>query len=307
MFGSSVLDVMVGLFFVYLMLSILCSAINELLARVMDMRANTLEEGIKKLLADNNINLNLAQDIYNHPLIQALAQGKEKPSYIPAKTFALALIDVVDDAANVNTKAQPVAPSPTEKTIEDVRATINDLPDGEIKKSLSMLLGHAGKNVEEARKNIEDWFNNSMERVSGMYKRKTQLIIMFLAFLVSFGWNADSFFIAQSLSQDSTLRSSLVAAAQESVKQPAPTANAANADPKQIIEQIEAQAKDLQLPIGWSKERLPKDVLGFCAKLFGLIFTMLALSLGAPFWFDILNKIVNLRASGKPPEEKAKS
>ena len=37
-------------------------------------------------------------------------------------------------------------------------------------------------------------------------------------------------------------------------------------------------------------------------KFIGLAMTALLISLGAPFWFDLLNKLVNLRAAGKPPE-----
>jgi hypothetical protein len=58
---------------------------------------------------------------------------------------------------------------------------------------------------------------------------------------------------------------------------------------------------NLALPIGWVKGSFgPTTILGW-------VITALAASLGAPFWFDLLNRFVNVRASGKAPEEEPKS
>lgn len=295
MFDSPVLDVMVGLFLIFLMLSILCSSINELVARFFDLRATTLEEGIKKLLADRALGDQLPQKIYQHPLIRALAQGKEKPSYIPAKNFALALLDSLEEISTTTASSG----SASKKSVDDLRAMIAGLPDSEMKKSLSMLVGHAGESLDEARKNIEGWFNDAMDRVSGLYKRKAHLVILLIAFLVSVGWNADSVFIAQSILQNPTLRSSLAATAEARARESLATPGA---DPKQVINEVVQVSETLKLPIGWSDTRLPGSFLGYCSKFFGILVTALALSLGAPFWFDMLNKIVNLRSSGKPPD-----
>ena len=46
---------------------------------------------------------------------------------------------------------------------------------------------------------------------------------------------------------------------------------------------------------------------GFWEKVVGLLFTALAISLGAPFWFDMLNRVVSIRAAGRAPDEKPKS
>jgi hypothetical protein len=43
------------------------------------------------------------------------------------------------------------------------------------------------------------------------------------------------------------------------------------------------------------------------ARLLGWMLTILAISLGAPFWFDMLNKLVNVRSAGKSPDEAAKT
>jgi hypothetical protein len=48
-------------------------------------------------------------------------------------------------------------------------------------------------------------------------------------------------------------------------------------------------------------QALDPPSVNFWTKVFGLLLTVLALSLGAPFWFDMLNKIINIRSSGPPP------
>src|SRR4051812_11895052 len=79
MFGSTALEVAIGVVFVYLSLSLVCTAAQELIAAVMTWRATNLAHGIRNLLkyADNN---ELLKGFYNHPLIQSLYRdGKRLP------------------------------------------------------------------------------------------------------------------------------------------------------------------------------------------------------------------------------------
>jgi len=71
-----------------------------------------------------------------------------------------------------------------------------------------------------------------------------------------------------------------------------------------------ARVRNLDLPITWvgsgapasDPRRAPRDLGGWTLKLVGLAFSVVALSLGAPFWFDVLNKVARLRATGCPPD-----
>src|SRR5437660_813648 len=134
MFGSEVLDVAVGVLFMFLMLSLVCSALNELLEGVLKNRARDLERGIRGLLADPNAT-GLVRKLYSHPLISGLFPGsynpgdaKNLPAYIPARTFAITLMDVLQPAtvdsasgaAGVATPANPIA---------EFRKTVAALPD----------------------------------------------------------------------------------------------------------------------------------------------------------------------------------
>lgn len=300
MFGSEILEVAIGLAFVYLLLSLICSAVNEWIASLFKMRSITLEKGIKNLLNDPNE----AKRLYEHPLIKVLYRGEGKPSYIPSRTFALALLDIV----------VPASPDGKPKTLDEVRnAVVTKLPDpdNEMRKALLILINEAGDNLMKVQKNIEHWFDSAMDRVSGWYKRKTQLIILCVALIVSGLLNADSFMIANILWRDNALRASIVASAQETAKKPlSPDPDASLTR----VKELHAELQQLDLPIGWrvaSKQyedhrETPCDIRGWFYKILGLLFTAFASSQGAPFWFDVLNKFVNLRGVGKRPEEKKK-
>src|SRR2546421_3854064 len=167
MFGSYVLEVAIGLVFVYMLVSLLCSTINEqVIARFLNLRAKTLEDGIKNMLADPQGN-GLAKQLYENPLIKGLSQnaasGKaRKPSYIPADIFALALMS--------NDVVQAYKDNPT--------AANSPLPD-----ALALLLDKANVDPAKEQANIEKWYDDTMDRVSGWYRRRVQLIIFILGLL----------------------------------------------------------------------------------------------------------------------------
>src|SRR5215510_11965979 len=94
MFGSSILEVAIGLVFIYLLLSLICTAVNEIIASLINRRGENLFEGIISLLNDPSFT-GLAQKLYNHGLIDGISQSSRRPSYMASKTFALALLDIL--------------------------------------------------------------------------------------------------------------------------------------------------------------------------------------------------------------------
>ncbi len=245
MFGSNVLEVGIGLAFVYLFLSLLCSTINEqVIARFFNLRANILQDGIKNMLADPG----LVKQLYDHPLIQGLSQnaasGKpRKPSYIPADIFAVALMST--DVVQAYKKDPNTASIP-------------------IPKALELVIKNANNDAAKELANIEKWYNSTMDRVS-------------------------------SLSSNTVIRASIVSAAQGAA---ATQPNAGFAGLQRVFEQI-------QPVIGWSTSTLPADFWGWVLKIVGLLATTFAVSLGAPFWFDVLNKFISFRSSGVLPQTSA--
>jgi hypothetical protein len=367
MLGSSVLEVAIGVIFVYLLLSLICTALNEGIASVINKRGKNLFEGVKNLLNDPEFT-GLAQEVYHHGLVDGLSKNASKPgmptrlpSYMHSSTFSLALLDILgargaittsnpnaaadaDAAAKlkaardaaVASAGQPGNLDLTNKvaiTLEqalavgrilaakspDVLATIqagvNTLPDGHSKESMLVLIDKTRREVrnvehqaEAFQQNLESWFNNSMDRVGGWYKRWTQKVLFVLAFVVVFASNADTLMLIQRLTMDGAVRAALLSAAQDAAKLPPPEGG--NADTR--VNAVLDRAKDLNLPLGWAltvndPRHIPLEKSGWdfsgwlLFKIFGLLISAFAVALGAPFWFDLLSKFVNIRGAGVPP------
>ncbi len=276
MFGSNVLEVATGLAFVYFSLSLLCSTINEqVITRFFNLRANTLQDAIKNMLADPQGD-KLVNDLYSNPLIQGLSQnaasGKpRKPSYIPADTFALVLMGTDVVQAYKNNPSAAGIPIP---------------------KALELIIKNANNDAAKELANIEKWYNDAMDRVSGWYKRQVQLIIFALGLVITAVLNIDTISFISSLSNNTLLRASIVSAAQ----------GAAATEPVTGFAGLQRIIAQIQPVAGWSASTLPVDFWGWVLKIVGLLATTFAVSLGAPFWFDVLNKFVSFRASGPPPQ-----
>jgi hypothetical protein len=306
-FGSEILEVAIGLVFFYLLLSLICTMLTELISRALALRSTNLEEGVKNLLNDPG-GTALAKELYNHPLVASLAKRgdsrrwlffryKSKPSYIPARNFALALFDLIAPSNSME-----------RKTIKEVRAKVVQLPTAneDVRRQLLTLIG-AEYTFDEALKSVETWFNDAMDRVSGWYKRKAELITLALGLFISILLNADTLMLANVLAINPTLRASVVAAAERRVERPIP---AESDTPLTQASELQAELKQLNLPIGWLRQsenqeepqEVPDNPTTWFYKIVGLLFTSIAVSLGAPFWFDLLERFVNLRGAGRKPE-----
>ena len=311
MFGSELLDVAIGTAFVFLLLSLICSAVNELLETRLKNRAGDLEKGIIGLLGSQQ-DLDLVKQFYNHGLIYSLYRGsyeqasknKTLPSYIPAQNFASALTSILGTVRDA-------AP-----TLDAIRASIGNLKNDQVKSALLTLLNDAGNDLQKFRTGLEGWFNSAMDRVSGWYKRRTHVIIFALGFVIAVTLNVNSISIAQDLWTNKATRDALVGAAQGYLEKhpapatnPPPAANVPSSGASALDPGLKADLDELEktgIPVGWSKKILndyrTRPALWFAA-LVGWFLTAAAASLGAPFWFDLLSKIVILRSSILPGQK----
>jgi hypothetical protein len=293
MFGSLALEIAISLAFLYLLLALMCSVVNEWMANLLKMRATNLWDGVRNLLYDSE-GTGLARQLYDHALVKNLGRSGKLPSYIPSRTFAIALFDLV----------APVNGSAATRTLQDVRDSVEKISNEPVKQALVALIDDAGTDIRRARENVERWYDDAMDRVSGWYKKKTQVFILLWALAVTLSVNADTILIANTLAHDATMRKSLVAIAEVKAKEAPPQNTQQTVD---LIKQMSNEAKELGLPIGWSRKpddpkRLPNGPGEWALKIIGLLLTTGAVSLGAPFWFDVLNKLVNIRSVGKQPE-----
>ena len=276
MFGSTILDVAIGLIFTYFLLSMISSHINEAIATIFGLRAKSLEQGIQNLLSDPQ----LVDKVWNHSLVKGLsAKTGKAPSYIPSNTFAMAVFDAL------------VPPSGKPTALGELYATAQQLPASPAKQSMLSIIQHAEGDVNKARAGVENWFNSAMDRLTGEYKRQIQRITLIVALAVTVIIGVDTLDLAQNLWHEQEVRAAIAA-----------TAQAQPASLSQLMNTIG------QFNLGWGK--LPQDVGGWLLKIIGLAITTLAVSLGAPFWFDVLKNLANMRSTGpapQPPEPSKKA
>jgi len=353
----SILDVAIGVVLLLLLLALIVSSINEVLAKIFSWRAENLKEGITNLLSDPDAKA-LAGLVYGHPLIRSLGRAGTKtkpsdPSYIPGKRFAQALTDSIRETAALppsragatrdgvvlqrsgggqpsahgNQRAPMAAaggrafPSTNISagvpnigaTIEEIHALIATMPDNETKKALLALAERAVGRLDEFEQNVAEWFDDSMDRVSGWYKRKVQKVMFALALALVFLLNANVFEFANALWTQPQLRAAVVAQAAEF--RTATTGQGGVAQQpgaERVIKEFEKLETKAGLPLGWDMKKiglfLSRDretwgaaFLGLPAAIIGWLLTATAVSLGAPFWFNLLNQILDIRGSGGRP------
>jgi hypothetical protein len=294
--SNAILDVVIGLAFFYFLLSIVCSAINEGIATALNLRAKNLEKGIRQLVKDPG-------DFYRHWRVSALHGSrllgrKRRPSYIPSRVFALTVLD---------TAAGSTAADSHDLVARAQAAVDSDDTPRVVKGMLQDALDEARGDRDKLRASLERSYDEMMERVSGWYKRTVQLILFVVAIAVVAGINADSFTIGQRLWKDDAVRSAVVAQANKTVassqadctkaqgggEQPTPAEQAAN-----CLDDV----KELGIPVGWTTDSSPHSWEQAFGKIFGLLLTVFAVQLGAPFWFDLLGKVSRLRGSGSKPD-----
>jgi len=325
MFGSEILEVAIGIIFIYILVSILCTAIREGIESWLKTRAVYLEDGIRELLNDKT-GEGLATHFYNHPLIFSLfsgaynpsessklltrcVRGTNLPSYIPAKNFALALMDIA--ARGPATNAASSDPYTPIVCLDTVRINIANLKNESVQRAVLTAVDCAQGNLNRAQANLEAWYDGTMDRVSGWYKRQTQWIVFGLCLAVTVGLNINTITIVDYLSQNNEARAALVKRAIELDPKD-------SASPNPNYDAVKKELNSMSLPIGWTAgwgaPRRSGDLESkvgtkfewwndIFAPFFGWLMTAFAATLGAPFWFDVLNKVMVIRSTVKPHEK----
>jgi len=321
--ASPAVDVALGLIFLFVLLSLICSTINEMIAGVLSWRARFLEEGIRSMLAgsaDLKSVDGLIDQLAAHPLIQGkvatpktgepkglrgrMARLRRKvskphvfPSYLNKGTFALVFLD---------TFAQPDLDD-SRDVLRRARGYVEELGErSPVRRVLISFLDKADGNVDRFRESLESWYDLTMNRVSGWYKRRTQLALIVIATIVTLLANADTLQLGKALWNDDAVRASVVAQAQRAVDQgnAEPDVGSGVSESAETLSDQVADVSALELPLGWSTDpddpRWFDDWQGAVGKVLGLLATVLALTLGAPFWFDLLSRVSRIRTSGKP-------
>lgn len=322
MFGSGILDLVIGLIFIFFIMSLVCSAIREIFANLRDLRYRHLRDWFKNIFEDDNV----CDEIMNHHLIAGLTTKNKKPSYIPNNIFSTVVFDLFVSKWGKKEGAED-DPNTTQGLTFDFdelkQAIVNSKvlkPD--LKRILVQFAGES-KDLSHFRTRVEVWFDQAMSEAAGTYKQRSQWWILLVAILATVALNVDSVAISRFLYENPEVRENFADLATSFERDSTfkaiklselpmkldSTSNAGDSLLVKIevsIEEIKAYKElmtNASLPIGWNeKTAMAPFTRDWWTRFFGWLMTALAVSMGAPFWFDLLNKLSNLRSSSKPPQ-----
>jgi hypothetical protein len=274
--------------------------------------------GIVDLLSENPV-----RTLYMHPVVHSLSKPDKLPDRLPTRDFTVALLDLLDDAGRGESgKTEPSEQIDMEcikrgiQKLEETqlgrqeRQSNNDLEPAtnqlgyRLRSLLYTAQIHAKGQpvgIEEFQNAVSEWFDDTVARGSVWYKRRMQRIGIVCGFLLAIVLNADTIGLSNALWHNAMLRESVLQAAQASASQE----QAAGGE--QAQQQLQALT-NLGLPLGWSfradpadPRTLPFTLDGWIGKVVGLLLTGFAISQGSQIWFDLMNRLLNVRSSALQP------
>lgn len=312
MTGFVLLDVALGVLYIFLAFSLVASAIQEAIAGLFRWRSDALRAAARQLL-DKKFD-----DIWDSPLINVLkgpgyrfnAVGRRDPSYIKGAHFARAVIDKLDLGDK----------SPRE-ILEHLDAKQSDLGET-LHTWLKTAIKGAGDKADAVETAIATYFDEVMERVSGWYVRRAKFTLVVIGFCLAATTNFNMFDYAGTLFRDQDARDVVAAKAMQiaelkdiveasaSIGLPV-VENAVAAKIEDLDSYVEILLEENQ-GIGWSHCAAETQSTFACVQgtllegtpVLSWLLIAFAVMLGAQFWFDLLKGLVSLRAAGKKADPK---
>ncbi len=303
------LEVILGMMFTYMVLSMLGTTIIELISSWRGWRGSFVEEGLKRLLEfeeeskaqkDKAVKT-VFERFTDNEFYKQMMQHKvpfrvsRAPSWLKSENFVSILVDTLKKSETV---------------VANVDDMINDLPaDNKLRKILEQFRSEGHDDLEKFKARVQNWYDDVMEHSHGWYKRHVQMVTFFVGLVIAISVNADSFNIYYYLSNNATARQSLSNLAEAYVANnpnlPAPPSFADSMELKQRIKVISniTNSDDYKkvsnvLGLGWHTSDLTIGFPEWMKRILGWIVTAFAISLGAPFWYASLKGIINIRSSG---------
>ena len=320
-----IIQIAIAVIVVYLVFSIMVFTIVEWLTTLIQLRGKKLKQAILKLFDDKGSNDSVGERLYIHPQIAKLFRGKKLPPYIPSNNVALALIDLVKTGEGNVTDENEV--------YNRYKQGLDQMEDGPLKRLLTSITGHTDS-LGRLKYAIEKWYDDYMDRATGWYKIHIRNIILVVSAIVVIAFNIDTIHVVRVSATDKETRDRLNLFADQLVRDSMVNRVVlrqenfqdyyedyvnddsfdgrdsmdrvahrdslvadANAESFQRLLKLNQMVHEWQLPVGWD---IPKSH-GWLYVILGWILSTLALSAGAPFWFDLLKRLVNIRNAGPKP------
>jgi hypothetical protein len=278
MFGSQALETAIGLVVMFFLIATAASAIAEIYAAAVNKRSKNLKKALKMMLSSGELPAGVAAVTPNdvEKLLQT-ATGRTTAAYLSAKSFADAACELVAKADNI----------------------------GNLQSKMEHMAREARGQLTSVKAGLETWFDETMAAAKQQYSKYATVFLFVTGAILAVGLNASTVNAAGDLWTDAAARQAIVQAAGSAEA----TAKTCTEDGT-AVEQAQCAVGNIsafQLPIGWATVQ-GDDINGawWVSHVVGWLLTALLVMLGAPFWFDLLNRLVSLRANGSPPSPAAK-
>lgn len=318
MSGLDMLDAFIGLVGIYVTLSLLVTAIGEGISQALGLRGRNLYRVITGLVGADS-----TKKFYQHPRIRQLMQydnsmsfyqkakfqlGFAWPSYIPADIAAEVLLEEQLKTPLIQLRQSPL----------EIQQRLENLPESDIKVALLQFWYQADADSQKFQLLVQDWFNDRGDRAVGWFKRQLGAWQLGIGFIVAVGMNVDSIDLYKKLYSDPVARQQALQLAERLAKEPGLEEELCPKDGGTClpIETMKTQLSTIAPIIGRSQEiknqcttpeqwpqKLIKNIIGNCPdplQWIGYLLTAFALSLGAPFWFDMLQKLMAVKQKFRP-------
>lgn len=289
----ALLNVIIGIVFVLLFVSLMASTIMEILAALLSLRGRHLLYTLDNMLGD------WTEKFLNHPFFRQLSYAAHRrntlstyklPAWINKSTFSAILYDLMQSESG-----------------DELYEKIEALPDGDLKRVLQFLYRQSDGTVYDFKVKMESWFDEVMERASDWYKRSTKWWLFGIGIVLAFVLNADIIQVYKTLSANAELTEKVVKMAENSVytldtlANPADTARTAEAAARdlKLIMQTYKQSVESPLGLGWTEQQGGNSIPWWMVKILGWLITAVAVTFGAPFWFEVLRKLISIRSSAQ--------
>ena len=334
-----ILDLVIGMIFIFFLLSIICSSAVELWLSIRRTRATTLAQWLKAIfnlqaldahgvpmLGKDGKPVVVGQAIIDDCMITALSPRGKSNSYLSAENFVTALLDKVSVADPLKDKEAQEAKDkfgfiPPPESLEEYISRIKQTKviSAELQRTFLQFAYEARKaasapkdlipaqnitnnisspiksELEIFRDRLEQWYDMNSDRLTGTLKRKALPITIIAAILITIGLNVDTVEISRYLYINKEVAAKLAESVDNYVKTHQQITQTSAPELRASLDTLKVMLPS-ELPLGWEKNK--KD---WKHHVWGWIATILAIIMGAPFWFDILNKIANLRNTGPKP------
>lgn len=306
---SPLLDFLIAFVYVLAICSTLLSVCYELGSYWLRTRPYYLYKVLDEVLNDNKLNkVNLTELIYNFPQIDFTKKTyNDKPAYISANNFAVSLVHALNNyhiLKNTTITTNGVVATNLPKSSFDLfDAAVKNMNASDLKTLLQTFIDSANNDYDKLITNIENWYNSYMDRVTGWFKIRTQKRMLWIAIPVAVIFNLNFFKIGEKLYTDKASTAILV----NMVDKWQPNGIDSFATKQQFDSAIQlkkAMLDSLQkanVPMGWSDKAKAEFKEKPLNNIIGWLVMAIAMVMGAPFWYDLLNKLVNMRKAGLKP------